>query len=419
MAEAHRGGGRGYTLGMDRLPVATFDLPAAELRRGYRSAIYFSRAGRIAAAHPEVDRAGVLMQVFQKRHAVLCGIDEAIAVLRIGTGRWDDHRAAERLFDELLAAKLAGRGAGRENRRAAIARTVELEEELDDHWIGEWPELEVAALRDGDDLEPWETVAHIRGRYSSFAHLESVYLGVLARRTLIASNTRRVVEASQGKPVLFFADRFDHWSTQGGDGYAAHVGGASSVASMAMAAWWGERAMGTIPHALIAFFGGDTVAATAAFHDEFPTTDLIALVDFDNDCATTALACADRFGPALWGVRIDTSENVVDRAIAGDSPNPVARPIGDFSPTGVNPVLVEHVRATLDRAGHDHVRIIVSGGFDPDKIDAFEALGVPVDAYAVGSSLLRGQNDFTADVVQPIAKRGRWYRPNPRLEPVD
>src|SRR5690606_13014262 len=128
------------------------------------------------------------------------------------------------------------------------------------------------------ELEPWEPVMHIRGRYSSFAHLESVYLGVLARRTLVATNTRRVVDAANGKPVLFFADRFDHWSTQGGDGYAAHVGGASAVASDAMAAWWGEKGMGTIPHALIAMFDGDTVAATRAFHESFPDTDLIALV---------------------------------------------------------------------------------------------------------------------------------------------
>jgi nicotinate phosphoribosyltransferase len=403
---------------MDRLPVATFDLPAAELRRGYRSAIYFSRAKRIAAAHPDIDRRRVLMQVFQKRHAVLCGIDEALAVLRVGTGRWRDERRAEQLFDELLAAKLAGRGAGREQRREAVARTVALEEELDDNWVGEWADLDVTALHDGDAVEPWETVAHIDGRYSSFAHLESVYLGVLARRTLIASNVRRVVEASAGKPVLFFADRFDHWSTQGGDGYAAHVGGASSVASEAMAAWWGEKAMGTIPHALVAFFGGDTVAAAAAFRDQFPATDLIALVDFDNDCAATALACAEHFGDALWGVRLDTSENMVDRSILGDSTQPSGRPTGDFRPTGVNLVLVEHVRATLDAHGHHGVRIIVSGGFDPDRIAAFEAAGAPVDAYAVGSSLLRGQNDFTADVVRPVAKEGRWFRPNVRLTPV-
>src|SRR3546814_4950679 len=99
---------------MDRLPVASFDLPAAELRRGYRSAIYFHRARRIAATHPEIDQRRVLMQVFQKRDAVLCGIDEALAVLRVGTGRWRDEHAAEQLFDRFLEAKFASRGAGRD-----------------------------------------------------------------------------------------------------------------------------------------------------------------------------------------------------------------------------------------------------------------------------------------------------------------
>ena len=74
-------------------------------------------------------------------------------------------------------------------------------------------------------------------------------------------------------------------------------------------------------------------------------------------------------------------------------------------------------------AGHPHVRIVVSGGFNAEKIRRFEDEGVPVDAYGVGSSLLRGQNDFTADVVRvdgrPVAKAGRQERPNPRLELVD
>ena len=48
---------------------------------------------------------------------------------------------------------------------------------------------------------------------------------------------------------------------------------------------------------------------------------------------------------------------------------------------------------------------------------------MPVDSYGVGSSLIRGSNDFTADVVlvdgKPCAKVGRGYRPNPRLERVE
>jgi nicotinate phosphoribosyltransferase len=85
--------------------------------------------------------------------------------------------------------------------------------------------------------------------------------------------------------------------------------------------------------------------------------------------------------------------------------------------------LVEKVRQGLDQAGHDGVRIVASGGFTAQRIREFESASVPVDAYGVGSSLIRGDNDFTADVVllegRPCAKEGRGYAPNPRLEEVN
>jgi nicotinate phosphoribosyltransferase len=96
--------------------------------------------------------------------------------------------------------------------------------------------------------------------------------------------------------------------------------------------------------------------------------------------------------------------------------------LGDFDPRGVNERLVRKVRRALDSDGFERVRIVASGGFDVAKIVRFEAAGVPVDAYGVGSSLIRGENDFTADVVltdgRPSGKFGRHYRPNPRLELV-
>src|SRR3546814_15463755 len=116
---------------------------------------------------------------------------------------------------------------------------MELEEELYDHWIGEWSELAVTVLHDGDAVSPWETVAHVEGRYSSFDHLESVYLGVLARRTLVATNTRRVVDASTGKHVIFFADRFDQWPTQGAHGVTPHTGRVATRAPTRARARWG------------------------------------------------------------------------------------------------------------------------------------------------------------------------------------
>ena len=137
------------------------------------------------------------------------------------------------------------------------------------------------------------------------------------------------------------------------------------------------------------------------------------LVDFDNDSSRIAVAVADALGADLWGVRLDTSEAIVDRCLED---------LGDSAPRGVSIELARRVRAALDDAGHNETRIVVSGGFDAKRITAFEEAGAPVDAYGVGSSLLQGENDFTADVVRvggrPCAKVGREERPNLRLERV-
>jgi nicotinate phosphoribosyltransferase len=142
---------------------------------------------------------------------------------------------------------------------------------------------------------------------------------------------------------------------------------------------------------------------------------ITVLVDFENHSVDTALEVARTLGPRLWGVRLDTSESMVDKSLWQE--------LGDFKPTGVNERLVRKVRDALDRDGFEQVKIVVSGGFTIDKIRDFEEKGVPVDAYGIGSSLIRGSNDFTADIVltdgRPSAKVGRRYKPNPRLELVE
>lgn len=399
-----------------RLPTHVFDLPIQEMRRGYRSDIYFWREKVALETHGLHPR--VTMQVFQKKHAVLCGIDESIAVLRTATGRYRDYEKAYKLFDRLLELKREARELFLTDKKAyveAMRGRVAISEELDALWENGFDALEIDALHDGDVVRPLETVVHITGDAALFAHLETIYLGILARRTRVATNVRDVVEAARGKRVLFFPARFDHWAVQGGDGYAAHIGGAYGVSTDAQGEWWGARAAGTVPHALIAAVGGDTVEAVRIFGETYPDVNLVALTDFDNDNIGTALECARALGDRLWGVRLDTAENMVDESI-------VPR-MGEFKPTGVVPELVNLVRRALDDNGFDHVKIIVSGGFDPEKIAAFEELEAPVDAYGVGSALLRGSFDFTADVVlldgRPCAKAGRKFRPNPCLSRVN
>ncbi len=355
-----------------RLDPSIFRLPVERIREGYYSDAYFKFSKELLEAE-DVHRT-VTMQVFQKKESVLGGIDEAIAVLKQCAGSFRDGS-----FEP------------------------------------GWERLVVHALHEGDEIAPQETVMTIDGDYSVFAHLETVYLGCLARRTLIMRNVREVVDAAGGKPILYFPARHDHWLVQTGDGWAAHVSGAIGVSTDAQASWWGGRGVGTVPHGLIAAYGGDTVAAAEAFARRFhKEMNVTVLVDFENDSVRTALEVAEALGERLWGVRLDTSDKLVDRALWHE--------MGYFKPTGVNPELVRRVRQALDRAGHERVKIVASGGFDAQRIREFEALGAPVDSYGVGSSLVRGENDFTADVVRveggDCAKVGREYRPNPRLEQV-
>jgi nicotinate phosphoribosyltransferase len=170
-----------------------------------------------------------------------------------------------------------------------------------------------------------------------------------------------------------------------------------------------------VPHALIAAYGGNTVLAATKFAEWAPPDfNIVVLVDFENDSVRTALEVARALGPRLWGVRLDTSGQLVDHTLWNE--------MGDFEPRGVNERLVRKVRDALDRDGFERVRIVASGGFTVERIEAFEATGVPVDAYGVGSSLIRGSNDFTGDIVlrdgRASAKVGRRFRANSRLELV-
>lgn len=327
---------------------------------GYYSDKYFLRSREVLLQ--EKNRNIVLMQIFCKERALLAGIDEVVTLLN-------------------TCAYNAGK-------------------------------LRVTSLSEGTFIKPWETVLTIEGIYSDFVHLETLYLGLLARRTMIATNVHESVQVARPKPVLFFGARFDHFLNQEGDGYAAIVGGAVNVSTDAGARWIRSRGIGTIPHGLIAAYGGDTVAACLAFDRRMPPEVLrIALVDFENDCVGTSLKVARALGKNLWGVRLDTSETLRDRSIKGR---------GRVS-QGVCAELVFKVRRALDREGFNRVKIIVSGGFTPERLRDFKRQRVPFDAVGIGSFFFRKRIDFTADVVKvngkPCAKVGRRYRPNARLVP--
>ncbi len=440
-----------------RLTNKTFKLDVERMRRGWYSDKYFENVGRMLAELSKrgykfkgrsprplpVDPTGlpigdmvVEMQWFTRRKpfALVAGVDKALTMLRYCTGYFDENG----------------------------------------EFIETWQHLEVEAVQDGvivhydGNPENVRPVIKVRGIYRHFAMLETPTLGILSRASRIATNVYNTLIAARGKPVLFFPARFDVHEVQAADGYAYDIAVQRFnmdygehlrpfVSTDAQGDWWGGAGGGTVPHAVIACFLGDTAEAMLAFAEtQPPDVPRIALVDFNNDSIGTSLkvlkAMFTRYRELvdagheeearkyrLFGVRLDTSGNMRDIGI-----DPMGLPELDL---GVNPRLVCAVRHALDNAWRDwdlpgewqeraaeycrNVRVVVSGGFTPEKIERFEKLGVPADMYGVGSSLMRNDTitntDFTADVVRvrldgewvDMAKIGRRACDNPDLEPVD
>lgn len=429
----------------ERLRPHIFRLPIEKIRAGYKSDIYFARTKLILERDERRDR--VTMQLFQKRpDAVIVGTDHALAILHVGAGRYRDRMRSEALFTRYLDAERRlydhwlELPSGGWTAYEPLAREVfEISSELAALWEPGWQELEVESLYDGETAQPYEPVMRIEGEYAAFAHLETIYLGALSAATRVATNTRDVVAAARGKPVIMFGARHETHEAQAGSGYAAFVGGAAGVSTEEQGEWWGSIALGTVPHALIAVYGGDTTVATLKFDEHINRApeaighltakgtpeghvNVTALVDFRNDVVNTSLGVAHALGQRLWGVRVDTSERVIDAAIMRELREHEGHAAGEVR--GVTPRLVELLREALDAAGYRHVRIVASGGFDADKIRRFEELDVPVDVYGVGSALVHGSGfDHTADVVRvegnELAKTGRRYVASQRLHQVD
>jgi nicotinate phosphoribosyltransferase len=413
-----------------RLPPEVFNIDAERMRRGWHSDAYFSNVSfilttlaengyRFQGRHPtlsdssghlqdvDVGNTMVEMQLFTKRQpfSIAAGTDEAVAILKECCGCFENEK-----------------------------------------FVSTYDELEVYAVQDGTKLLPWVPVMKIRGRYRDFAILETPILGAISRRSRIATNVYQAMTAARGKPIFFFPARFDIYQTQAGDGYAYRIGVEAYnnetgdkvpllISTHAQGEWWGLKGVGTVSHSYVLCFLRDTAEAMIRFAETLPLeVKRIALVDTNNDCVADSLRTASRMFEryreclesgneeearkyVLFGVRPDTAGNMVD---------PGTERTGESAADGgVTPSLVKNLRAALDegyrkinlpqgwqekaRDYFRNIKIVATGGFDPEKITKFESLDAPVDMYGVGSFFMRGENnDFTADVVR-VKLNGRWH----------
>lgn len=332
-------------------------------QEGYFSASYFLKTEKII--QEKFPETMVVMQWFTRKESRVCGIDEAIALLH------------------------------------TFARNPQ--------------NLKIQALNDGDYVQPWEPVLKVSGRYQDFGYLEGAIDGILARRTSVCTNCDEIMKVkSKNSTVMFFGDRDDDPRNHPGDGYAAYVAGIKLVCTDAMGEWTGQKGIGTMPHALIVMHEKDLIAASEDFHQAFKNDNLTVLVDTNNNVIEDSLLVARHFKKELFGVRIDTSISLEDEYFKR---NPVSDP--NIETHGVNVTLVKALRKALDDEGFNHVKIVVSSGFDAKKVAMFTKENAPVDTYGIGGSLIKCTRSFTGDVVningKPMAKVGRQEMFSKRL----
>lgn len=423
-----------------RLSPSVFKIPTDKLRAGYYSDRYFLRTRDVLVAEHKNKEVGY--QFFPREDAVICGLDEAIAILKTCAGIYRDQRKADQLYKELREVQWQLQNAGFRQQKHEILKwerkRTSIREKLNVLWESGWKHLKVFAVRDGTLVKDMQPVLAIVGNPIYFVHLETPLLGVIARPTSTATEVAKVVRAAKGKQVLFFSARFDHYWVQATDGYAALKAGAFGVSTDANADYWGAKSLGTIPHFLIGCFNGDTAESFLAFDRHSPSyLDRISLVDWDNDCIGTTRKVVEgllkqkyskekitddffltharevigKGKHHLWGVRFDTSRKLRDKSVTQTK-----------ECHGVCPELVRKARREFDRWGARNLKIVVSGGFNEERIRHYKSLKLPVDAYGVGSSLLRHKIDITADIVEyecrHCAKVGRKKGDWSKLERV-
>jgi nicotinate phosphoribosyltransferase len=421
-----------------RLHPNLFKVPIDKVRMGYYTDKYFTRFVEVLKKDKkDID---VVYQFFPRKDSIIVGIDEALAILKYGTGYYQDEKEAEDIFKQILKLeKSLQDAASRMDKQDLLditSKKWDLRMKLNELWVDKWDEITIKALYDGDSAKNMEPILVIEGNPKYFGHLETLLLGVLSRATSTATSTKKVVEAANGKPIAFFSARFDHFWVQTTDGYAALKAGAFGVSTDANADYWGIESMGTIPHALIASYKGSTADAAVAFDKHIkPSVNRLVLVDWDNNCVETTFDVIKKFyeyvkgekfieghtDPSeiigtgkekIWAVRFDTSGQLRDKLVTPRDKNSL----------GVNPELVWKARNIFDKNGLKDLKIMVSGGFNQEKIELFETLDVPVDLYGVGSSLLKDKVDFTADIVEVnnehCAKIGRKKGDYSRLSEV-
>lgn len=379
----------------------SFKIPVYKIRAGYYSDKDTLRTAEILKKSENTN--SVLQQFVSLKEGIIFGLEEALSIIKLCTGFYNDIEAASKIIEEIknIDIKIKIEKEIDELKNLYIKK-VELIYNLNTNWIDKSNEIKIFSLNDGAKVKKGDVILAIQGNFIHFSHLETILTGLLTRGSSISTSVNKVIKAANNKPVLFFASRYDHFSSQSFDGYAALKGGAFGVSTDANADWTGLKSNGTISNSLIACYEGSIEKALENF-DNYTEENVkrIVVTGWNNDSITDALKCIEYFktkyssnpvGPGknkIWGIRFDNLKFLRDKSVT---------PINEKS-LGVSPELIWKARKIFDDNKYNDLKIVASGGFTYKKIKMFEKLNVPVDIYGVGSYLLKRDMTILSDIV--------------------
>lgn len=241
---------------------------------------------------------------------------------------------------------------------------------------------DIYAFPEGTIMYPNEPVITVVASLIDAQLIETAVLLQINHQSLIATKTRRIVKAANGRAVSDFGARRAHNMDAAVYGArAAYIGGAVGTATVLAGQMFDIPISGTMAHSYIMFYK-DEFTAFKKYAQTYPdaTTLLVDTYDVLKSGIPNAIRVAkevlEPMGKRLKGIRIDS---------------------GDLA------YLTKRARKMLDKAGLEDCKIVISNSLDEFTITSILSQGGCVDSFGVGERLITAKSEPVFGAVYKLA----------------
>ncbi len=254
---------------------------------------------------------------------------------------------------------------------------------------------DVYAFPEGTVMYPEEPVITVCASLLDAQLIETAILAQINHQSLIATKTRRIVRAANGRAVSDFGARRAHNMDAAVYGArAAYIGGADGTATVLAGKEFGIPVSGTMAHSWVMYYD-DEYTAFKKYAETYPDSSVFLVDTYDviRSGIPNAIKAAREVllprGKRLKGVRLDS---------------------GDLA------YLSKKVRKILDREGFEDCKIIASNSLDEHIISSILRQGGRIDSFGVGERLITAKSDPVFGCVYKIVSIERDGKSIPRIK---